>query len=164
MKKLFEFDDCRVYVSLLDLVTEGDHTRHGRWELIIEVYDWAVTAILKCQRHRFYFDHDIPGLKFTYATGPREGQEYFWDRSGWDPEPHGALDWLPEEVCLWILGMDELADDIDLKGKRSKGPYTADPRVNKVSKAFTRAVQDGDLSKASALGATWLKQYSHSKK
>lgn len=114
----FTFDDCSITVELLDIVTEGDQSRHGRWEVTIKVYAWQYEGRLKCQRHRLDPDTDLPGLKFTYLEGPRAETSYLWSREGWDVEVYGVLDWMRDEVCRWILGMDELAHDVDFRGKR----------------------------------------------
>lgn len=121
LESTFVSEEATTKVTLLDVIEEGDYTRHGRWRVDIFVLEWRYEDSYACERVRHHTEHDDPRLKFTVLSGPRAGQQYFWTPGGkgtWDRERLGAIAYVSSDVCRYIFGMDEVSQDVDLDGKR----------------------------------------------
>jgi hypothetical protein len=104
---------CRVV--LLRTVTEGDGHRHGSYKLWVSVEGpWSFSGQYLLRRVRNPSGHST--IEATDILPPRTEDKWFWHpEDGWNKSPIGALDWVEDRVLLWVYGMDELLDVIDVE-------------------------------------------------
>lgn len=100
-------------LSYADITVTYERKRSLPWKIVIlGNYDMGEAAA--CLRGKLFTPlyEELPGILFQYTNSTHRYKTYSWFRTGWSSTPRGALKLMPPKICLYMLGMSEILDEV----------------------------------------------------